>query len=75
MRPVVAITDGFAEREARWRSFGLEGLTELQKAGGIFRNAVEAGVFDMALAVNDRIADHAKRYGDPLVVAGTVALG
>ena len=75
MRPVVTVSNGFAEREPWGGSFGFEGLTEFQKARSVFWNAIEAGVFDVAFAINDCIADHAKWHSDPLVIAGAIALG
>ena len=70
--PVVGITDGLAQGEADRGVLGLQGLAQLEEAGRVLGNGIEAGRLDLAFAIDQGIADHAQRQRDPLAVLGAV---
>ena len=73
-RPV-RVTGGVAEREAGRRALGLQRLAQLEEAGEVPRERVEARGLDLALAPDQRSTCGAHHDGDPLLVVLAVGLG
>ena len=74
VRPV-RVAGGVAEREAGRRALGLQRLAQLEEAGDVLRDRVEARGLDLALAVDDALPGGAHHDRDPLLVVHAVRLG
>src|SRR6185295_14778167 len=61
----VGVADRVAEREAGGLAGLLQLAAEIEEAGMVFRNLVEAGGIDDRLAIDDGSAGGAERQADP----------